>query len=72
MFDGDLAIALERAAAFCRVVASGRGAPRGGLRRPSEHDPLGGAAQIRRAASMLTTGEDLEACARLWRKDDLL
>ena len=28
VFDGDLAIALERAAAFCRVVASGRAAPR--------------------------------------------
>ena len=72
MFDGDLAIALERAAAFCRVVASGRAHRADDSDARSEHDPLGSAAQTRRAASMLTTGEDLEACARLWRKDDLL
>ena len=35
-------------------------------------DPLWGSAQTRRAASMLTTADDLEACARLWRKGDLL
>ena len=69
VFDGDLAIALERAAAFCRVVAAGR------AHRASDFDatdPLWGSAQTRRAASLLTTGDDLEACARLWRKDDLL
>ena len=72
VFDGDLAIALERAAAFCRVVASGRAHRADESAARSEHAPLGGAAQTRRAASMLTTGDDLEACARLWRQDDLL
>jgi hypothetical protein len=72
VFDGDLAIALERAAAFCRVVAAGRAHRVDDADTRSEHDPLGSAAQTRRAASMLTTGDDLEACARLWRKDDLL
>jgi len=72
VFDGDLAVALERAAAFCRVVASGRAHRADESDARIEHDPLGGAAQTRRAASMLTTGDDLEACARLWRQDDLL
>ena len=35
-------------------------------------DPLWGSAQTRRAASMLTTADDLEACARLWRRGELL
>ena len=72
VFDGDLAIALERAAAFCRVVSAGRAQRADESDARSPDDPLGGAAQTRRAASMLTTGEDLAACARLWRQDDLL
>ena len=74
IFEGDLAIALERASGFCRVVAAGR------VQRANDsdanvsdvHDALWGSAQTRRAASLLTTAEDLEACARLWRRDDLL
>lgn len=54
VFTGDFAVALERAAAFCQVVAAGRArvahgaipAPRAGL----EED-----------------ARDLAACARLWR-----
>jgi hypothetical protein len=69
VFEGDLAVALERAAGFCRVIAAGR-AER--ANDSDEYDPLLGSEQTRRAASMLTTGDDLEACARLWRKDDLL
>jgi hypothetical protein len=74
VFDGDLAIALERASAFCRVVAAGRAqrANEADSQDFSARDPLWGSAQTRRAASLLTTSEDLEACARLWRKDDLL
>lgn len=53
VFDGDLAVALERAAAFCRVVATGRA-----------HLDDG---DVATAASMIGTAEDLEACARLWR-----
>jgi hypothetical protein len=69
VFEADLAIALERASGFCRVVAAGR------AQRANDsdaHDPLWGSAQTRRAASLLTTADDLEACARLWRKGDLV
>lgn len=69
VFEGDLAVALERAAAFCRVVAAGRAA------RADEYDgidPATATAQTRRASAMLSTGADLEICARLWRHGDLL
>jgi hypothetical protein len=69
VFEGDLAIALERASSFCKVVAAGR------AQRANDSDttdPLWGSVLTRRAASLLTTGDDLEACARLWRKDELL
>jgi len=74
LFEGDLAIALERASGFCRVVAAGR------VQRANDsdanisdvHDERWGSAQTRRAASMLTTADDLEACSRLWRRGDLL
>ena len=74
VFDGDLAIALLRASSFCRVVAAGR-AQRANDADASDADaidPQWGLGHTRRAASLLTTGDDLEACARLWRQDDLL
>ena len=55
VFDGDLAFALQRAAAFCRVVAAGR-ADRADTTDARRTATAGGAAQTRRAASMLTTG----------------
>ncbi len=68
VFEGDLAVALERAAAFCRVVSSGRA----DLADAADgHDAEGASRQTRRAASMLSTGEDLDACAGLWRHDQL-
>ena len=57
VFDGDLAVALERAAAFCRVVATGRAHLEDG--------------DVDSAAAMVTTAEDLEASARLWRSGSL-
>ena len=74
VYEGDLAIALERASSFCRVVAAGRveRANDADVNDAYDSDPLWGSAQTRRAASLLTTGEDLEACARLWRQGDLL
>ncbi|MDQ1538459.1 MAG: hypothetical protein QOE58_2852 [Actinomycetota bacterium] len=73
IFEGDLAVALERASGFCRVVAAGR------VQRANDsdanvsdvHDALWGSDQTRRAASLLTTADDLQACARLWRGGDL-
>jgi hypothetical protein len=91
VFEGDLAIALERASSFCRVVAAGRAqrandaeansvgntagsatGSAGFTANGDADDPLWGSAQTRRAALLMTTGEDLEACARLWRQGDLL
>lgn len=76
VFLGDLAVALERAAAFCRVVAAGRAshdipvippAPdHTGPQRPEEGDVQG-----RSAASVLQTAVDLSACAGLWRRNEL-
>ena len=57
VFDGDLAVALERAGSFCRVVATGRAHLEDG--------------DVAAASALITTAEDLEACARLWRADAL-
>lgn len=60
VFTGDLAVALDRAGAFCRVVSAGR------VDR-SEDD-----ASARRAAALIDTAEDLEAAALLWRSGELV
>jgi len=74
VFEGDLAIALQRASSFCRVVAAGRAqrANDADANGVEAIDPQWGSTYTRRAASLLTTGDDLEACARLWGQDDLL
>jgi len=59
VFEGDLAVALERAAAFCRVVAAGRA------------DRSEGEEAATRAAHLLDTADDLTAAAALWRQGDL-
>ena len=59
VFEGDLAVALERASAFCRVVSAGRA------------DVSSGDEAAERAASVLVMAEDLTVCARLWRADAL-
>ncbi|MGL5852541.1 MAG: hypothetical protein ACRCZD_17320 [Phycicoccus sp.] len=68
VFDGDLAVALERAAAFCAVVSAGRAEL---AHDRDDVDPEGASDLTRTAAAMLTTGEDLRASARLWRAGDL-
>lgn len=62
VFEGDLGVALERAAAFCQVMAVGLTQP-GGDDIPGE--------RVRQAARMRGTADDLTACARLWRSGDL-
>lgn len=62
VFTGDLAVALERAAAFCQVMATG-------LAEPGVDDIP--AEQARRGSRMRDTADDLAACARLWRLGDL-
>jgi len=68
VFHGDLDVALERAAAFCRVVAAGRAFRADGL---APDDDGAGQRLTERAASLITTAEDLEADARLWRAGEL-
>ncbi len=68
VFEGDLAVALERAAAFCSVVAAGRAE----LAHDTDAVDPGAATDLTRSgAAMLTTGDDLRACARLWRLGEL-
>jgi hypothetical protein len=55
VFDGDFAVALERAAAFCQVVASGRA------------DVTEGSKAVITAARLQEMALDLAAGARLWR-----
>ena len=64
VFDGDLAIALERAAAFCHVLAAGRAE----LAHDADAaDPEQAAELTARAVSIQTTARDLSAAAALWR-----
>jgi len=57
---GDLAVTLERAAAFARVVATGRA-----------HLPEDGENSTRSASRLVTTAEQLEHAGRLERSADL-
>lgn len=66
VYAGDLAVALERAAAFCWVVAAGRAVRAGDL---ADHGA--GVALTERAAALQQTGHDLRAAARSWRAGDL-
>ncbi len=59
VFAGDFAIALERAAAFCRVISSGRA------------DISVGSRAVIQAGRLQTMAEDLAASAGLWRADQL-
>ena len=68
VFAGDLAVALERAAAFCRVVVAGR------VRRADEveaRDPETATRLTESSASLQATAADLEAAAALWRSSEL-
>jgi len=65
-FDGDFAVALERAAAFCRVISVGRAYLADDLA-----DQEAGATQTRLAAGNLRMAQCLERSASLWRSDAL-
>ena len=68
-FTGDLAVALERAAAFCRVVSTGWAVLAG-----DETDGADGEAAVRltrRASDLARTAADLESAARAWRMGHL-
>jgi len=65
-FTGDLAVALERAGAFCRVVATGWA-----LQADDEPDHPSADRLTRRAADLSRTGGHLVAAAFRWRAGDL-
>ena len=69
VFSGDFATALDRAAAFCRVVAAGC------LSTADETDALGddrASALTRKASRLVQIADDLARCAVLWRADALV
>jgi hypothetical protein len=68
VFEGDFAVALERAAAFCRVQASGSTHLADDYERT---DPERATTLTRRALRLSTFAGDLSGCAALWRMDAL-
>ncbi|ALE93540.1 hypothetical protein AOC05_16445 [Arthrobacter alpinus] len=67
-FDGDFDVALERSAAFCRVLALGQAT----IANDREKMHPEHAAQLtKKAHQLVRTAEDLEGAAASWRKGDL-
>jgi hypothetical protein len=68
VFRGDFAVALERAASFCRVQAAGATSV------ADDHDvsePDRSSALTARALRLSTYADDLGSCAGLWRREAL-
>lgn len=68
LFEGDFAVALERAAAFCRITAAGA------THVADDYEgtePERASALTTRALRLTTYAEELAACATLWRRDNL-
>lgn len=68
VFVGDFGLALDRAAAFCRVTAAGASSV---ADDQEGADPDRSSELTRRALRLTTTAEELAACARLARADAL-
>jgi len=68
VYTGDLAVALERGAAFCRVLATGAAFDADHLDL-ADGDAAG--RLTRGASSLVRTAEELEHAAALWRGDHL-
>jgi hypothetical protein len=68
VFDGDFAVALERAAAFCRVTAAGALSIADDQEAAS---PERSTELTTRAQRLVTTADELMACARMSRADTL-
>ncbi len=67
-FDGDFDVALDRSAAFCRVVALGQATL--AVERGAAHEEHA-AALTKKAHQLVRTAEDLEGAAKSWRKGEL-
>jgi hypothetical protein len=68
VFQGDFAVALDRAAAYCRVQASGSTHTADDY-EPTE--PVRASDLTRRALRLSAYADDLSACAGLWRRGAL-
>lgn len=68
VFEGDFAVALDRAAAFCRVTAAGCVSVADDR---DAVDPERASELTTRALRFTSTAEELTACARLWRSGAL-
>ncbi|NMR19765.1 hypothetical protein [Cellulomonas fimi] len=68
VFAGDLAVALERGAAFCRVLAAGAAFDADDV---DAHAPADALRLTRGASSLVRTAEELELAADLWRRGRL-
>jgi hypothetical protein len=68
VYRGDLAVALERAGAFLRVLATGSAIDADWI---GLGDEARAAAVTRRASALLTTAEELEEAGALWRRGRL-
>ncbi|WP_199424393.1 hypothetical protein [Actinotalea solisilvae] len=64
VFAADLAVALERGAAFCRVLATGAALDADDV---GEHDHALAHRMTRGASGLVRTAEELEHAAALWR-----
>lgn len=67
-FDGDFDVALNRAAAFCRVIALGQATL--ATEREAAH-PEHASKLTKKAHQLVRTAEDLEGAAKSWRKGEL-
>ena len=68
IFEGDFAVALERAAAFCRVSAAGSASV---ADDSDAAEPARSADLTTRALRLSTLASELSSCARLWRHESL-
>jgi hypothetical protein len=68
LFTGDFAIALDRAAAFCRVIGAGCASVADDF---DSTEPGRSSELTTRALRFSTTAQEFASCARLWRSDSL-
>lgn len=70
-FAGDFAVALERAAAFCRVVAAGTADLADDADAVDRVAPERSAELTRRSLRLVELADELMSCAKLWRHESL-
>jgi hypothetical protein len=71
VFAGDFAVALERAAAFCRVTSAGFASLADDADATDAAHPERSEQLTRRALRLDALADEFSSCARLWRRDSL-